>query len=144
MMKSWKMQSHCYRLCKNTHTTADLYNISTKHFLQDINLDVETYMDALKISKRGPNVILQWNPQNGFINACNHDILPLWGGNVNLQYVINEIATIKYVCSYMTTGEKGMSETLKRVSNDAIQTQMNKIKKELLHKQVLGSLESAM
>ena len=83
-----------------------------------------------------------------FINACNNDILSLWRGNVDLQYVINEIATVKYVCSYMTKGEKGMGETLKRVAkecqNDAIRTQMNKIKKEFLGKQVLGAPESAM
>ena len=69
-----------------------------------------------------------------FINACNQDILSLLRGNVELQYVINEIATVKYVCSYMTKGEKGTGKTLKRVAkecqNDAIQTQMNKIKKE--------------
>ena len=80
-----------------------------------------------------------------FINACNPDILSLWRGNVDLQYVINEIATVKYVCSYMTKGEKGMGETLKRVAkeckNDAIRTQMNKIKKG---KQVLGAPESAI
>ena len=38
----------------------------------------------------------------------------------------------------MTNSEKGMDETLKRVvkeyQNDAIRTQMNKIKKEFLHK----------
>ena len=105
-------------------------------------------MDALRISKRGPNVNLQQNPQDVLINACNHDILSLWGGNVDLQYVINEIATVKYICSYMTTGEKGMGETLKRVAkecwNDAIGTQMNKIKKEFLGKQVLDTPESAM
>ena len=65
-------------------------------------------------------------------------MLSLWGGNVDLQYVINEIATVKYVCSYMTKGEKGMGKTLKRVTkkcqNDAIWTQMNKIKKEFLGK----------
>ena len=44
---------------QNTLTTADIHHISTQNFLQDINLDVETYMDALKISKRDPNVILQ-------------------------------------------------------------------------------------
>ena len=95
-------------------------------------------MDALQISQRGSNVILKQNPQNVFINACNNDILSLWRGNVDLQYVINEIATVKYVCSYMTKGEKGMGETLKRVAkecaNDAIRTQMNKIKKEFLGK----------
>ena len=70
-----------------------------------------------------------------FINACNQDILSLWRGIVDLQYVINEIATVKYVCSYITKGEKGMGKTLKRVAkecrNDAIRTQMNKIKKRI-------------
>ena len=83
-----------------------------------------------------------------FINACNQDILSLWRGNVDLQYIINEIAAVKYVCSYMTKGEKGMGETLKRVAkecqNDTITTQMNKIKKEFLGKRVLGASESAM
>ena len=67
---------------------------------------------------------------------------------MDLQYVINEIATVKYVCSYMTKGEKGMGETLKRVAkecqNDSVHTQMNKIKKEFLGKRVLGAPESAV
>ena len=53
-----------------------------------------------------------------------------------MQYVINDIATVKYVCSSMTKGEKGIGETLKRVTkeclNDTIQTQVNKIKKDFL------------
>ena len=44
--------------------------------------------------------------------------------------------------------KRGMGETLKRVAkecrNDAIRTQMNKIKKEFLGKWVLGAPESAM
>ena len=70
-------------------------------------------MDALHISQRGPNIILKQNPLDVFINACNQDILSLWRGNVDLQYIINEILTVKYVCSYVTKGEKGMGETLK-------------------------------
>ena len=96
---------------QTTLTTANVQNKSTEQFLQGMNLDVETYMDALQISQRGPNVILKWNPQDVFINACNNDILSLWRGNVDLQYVINKIATVKYVCSYLTKGEKGMGET---------------------------------
>ena len=73
-----------------------------------------------------------------FINVCKQDILSLWRGNVDLQYVINEIATVKYVCSYVTKSEKGMGKTLKRVAkecqNDTIRTQMNTIKKEFLGK----------
>ena len=148
MMKIIESAKSVLQTVQNMLTTADIHNISTQHFLQDINLDVETYMDALKISKRGPNVILHQNPQDILINPCNHDILSLRGGNVDLQYVINEIATVKYVCSHMMKGEKGMGETLKRVAkecqNDAICTQMNKIKKEFLGKRVLGTPESAM
>ena len=44
---------------QNTLTTANVHNKSTEQFLKDINLDVETYMDALQISQRGPNVILK-------------------------------------------------------------------------------------
>ena len=44
---------------QNTLTTADVHHKSTQQVLQEINLDVETYMDALKISQRGPNVILK-------------------------------------------------------------------------------------
>ena len=44
---------------QNTLTTANVPNKSTQQFLQDISVDVETYMDALQISQRGPNVILK-------------------------------------------------------------------------------------
>ena len=37
---------------QKTLITADVHHMSTQHFLQEINLDVETYMDALKISQR--------------------------------------------------------------------------------------------
>ena len=133
---------------QNTLTTTNIQNKSTQEFLQDINLHVDTYMEALQISHKGPNIILKRNPQDVFINACNQDILSLWRGNVDLQYVINEIATVKYVCSYITKGEKGMGETLRRVAkecqNDAMQTQMNKFKKEFLGKCILRAPKSAM
>ena len=73
--------------------------------------------------------------------------MSLWRGNVDLQHVMNETATVKYICSYMTKGEKGMGEMLKRVAkecqNDAIQTQMNKIKNSLA-REFWGHPESAM
>ena len=66
-------------------TTTNVHNKSTQEFLQDINLDVETYMYPLQTSQRGPNVILKRNPQDVFINACNKNIMSLWRGNVDLQ-----------------------------------------------------------
>ena len=44
---------------QNTLKTAYVHHKSTQQVQQEINLAVETYMDALKISQRGPNVILK-------------------------------------------------------------------------------------
>ena len=44
---------------QNALTTTNIHNKSTQEFLQDINLDIETYIDALWISQRGPNVNLK-------------------------------------------------------------------------------------
>ena len=105
-------------------------------------------MAALSLASKGPNIILKGNPCDIFINPSNTEILQLWGSNIDLQYIINEIATVMYVCSYMTKGEKAMGETLKRVAqecqNDDIKTQMNKLKHEFLRKRVVGLPESVM
>ena len=126
----------------------DEQNVTLEDILKNTGLDIDTYMEALHISPKRPSVVLKRSPQDIYINACNRDILHLWGGNVDLQYVLDEIATVMYVCSYMTKGEKAMGETLKRVAkesrNDDIKTQMNKIKKEFPGKRVLGLPESAM
>ena len=44
---------------QKTLTTANIQNKSTQEFLQEINLHVDTYMEALQISHRGPNIILK-------------------------------------------------------------------------------------
>ena len=44
---------------QNTLTTANIQNKSTQEFLQDINLHVDTYMEALQISHRGPYIIFE-------------------------------------------------------------------------------------
>ena len=96
----------------------DVHYKSTQHFLQEINLDVETYMDALKILQRGPKCNFEVKPTRCFYKCMQSGHFVFMERNVDLQYVINEIATVKYVCSYMTKGEKGMGETLKRVAKE--------------------------
>ena len=120
---------------------------SLETVLQNVNVNLNEYTEALKVSQKGTNIILKCNIEDVFTNACNVDILSLWGGNMDLQPVV-DVGAVMYVCSYMTKGEKAMGETLKRVSkecrNDDIHTQMKKIKKEFLGKRVFRTPESAM
>ena len=106
-------------------------------------------MKHSQVSQKEINIILKCYVEDVFTNACNIEyIITLGWGNMDLKPVVDDIGAVMYVCSYMTKGEKFMGETLKRVSkeckNDDIQTQMKKIKKEFLGKRVFGTLESAM
>ena len=130
------------------HKDSTLLATTINELLSDICVGLDSYLEAIRLCSRGPTVVLRRSPCHAYINSCNTDILRLWGANVDLQYVTNEVATVMYVCSYMTKREKAMGETLKRVAkeckNDDMRTQMNKIKKEFLGKRVIGAPESCM
>ena len=123
-------------------------DLAFENLLQKFEIDLDTYMQALQISQKGHRIILQQNPCDIFINASNQDVLHLWGGNIDLQYVEDEYSTIMCVCSYMMKSEKAMGEALRSVAkecqNDDIWMQMSKIKKEFLGKRVVGAPESAV
>ena len=98
---------------KDFLTNTDVQDMSLEDILLQLQLSPETYNTALQNSHQGPDAILKQNSQDVFLNACNQDILYLWGGNIDLQLIINENATVMYVCNYMTKDEKAMGETLK-------------------------------
>ena len=131
-----------------TLATTDITATSISDLCDKIGVTTEAYMSALSVSSKGFNIILKCDPCDIYINPSNRYILCLWRGNIDLQYVIDEVATVMYVCNYMTKGEKAMGETLKRVGkeckDDDIRTQMNKIKREFLGKRVVGLPESVM
>ena len=119
-----------------------------EEMLEVIGVELDHYLKVLQMSMKGTMLIPEHNIQDAFINGVNIDILNLWGGYMDLQMVIDDVAVVMYVCSYMTKGEKVMGETLKRLAkecrDDDIQTQMKKIKKEFLGKGAFGCLESVM
>ena len=86
--------------------------------LEQAKVTVDEYMSAVKVTKCGRSVVLQRNPSDGYTNGCNHEILQLWGENVDLQFVLDEYRTIMYVCSYMMKSEKAMGEVLKSVAKE--------------------------
>lgn len=116
--------------------------------LNEINISEEQYMSALKISSKGKNIILKRNPRDVFINGCNHEILRLWGANVDFQFILDEYSTIVYVCSYMMKSEKAMGETLKAIArdciNDELKVKMRKLGKAFIGRRVVGAPEAAM
>ena len=90
----------------------DVNEMTLDEVLSKANISQETYMNALKITRRCRNVILKRNPADLYTNGCNHEILHLWGANIDFQFVLDEYSTVMYVCSYMMKSEKAMGEVL--------------------------------
>ena len=88
-------------------------DISLDERLSQANISVEEYTNNLKVAHRGINVILKRNPSDVFTNGCNLEVLKLWGGNIDFQFVIDEYTTVMYICEYMMKSEKALGEQLK-------------------------------
>ena len=123
-------------------------DISLDELLSQVNISVEEYTNNLKVAHRGKNVILKRNPSDVFTNGCNLEILKLWGGNIDFQFVIDEYTTVMYICGYMMKSEKALGEQLKQVArecqSDDIAKQLKKIGSAFLGHRVIGAPESVM
>ena len=88
------------------------------------------------------------NPCDIFTNGCNHQLLSLWGANIDFQFVLDEYSIIMYVCDYIVKSEKAMGDILKRVSKECrsepIATQLKKIGKAFVGNRDVGAPKSAM
>ena len=62
--------------------------------LEEVEVTADEYMSAVKVTKRGCSVVLKRNPSDAYTNGCNHEILRLWGTNVDFQFVLDEYSTI--------------------------------------------------
>ena len=126
----------------------DNKSLSMDEVLQKANVSMEQYIESLKVSKQGKNIILKRSPADILTNGCNHEILRIWRANIDFQYVIDAYSTVMYVISYMMKSEKAMGEILKRIGKECrhedIATQLKKIGAAFLGNRVVGMPESVM
>ena len=106
---------------------------SLKDILESECIPEEMYLQCLKISQgtRGTDVILHRDIGDCNTNNFNLDCLKLWRANMDIQFIADPIACIKYVLSYVMKSENGLSEILKQTAkefkDEDIQNQMKKV-----------------
>ena len=110
---------------------------SLNAILEKARVTETSYLQALQVCCKGRNVILKQDPCDVNTNSCSIDVLQLWRGNIDLQFVLDEYSTVMYVCSYMLKGEdKEMGEVLKYVAkesqNEDVRAQLKKIGKAFI------------
>lgn len=100
-------------------------------FLRAVDTTEEELTDALKITKRGTQVMLKRDVGDISVNSYNPAILKTWKANMDLQYIVDAYACVMYIASYVLKSERTMGDLLKRVSkevaNEDVRTQLKKL-----------------
>ena len=90
-----------------------------EEFLQKLNVSEAQYILAIRSSLKQPTVFLRRTPWEIRVNAYNKQIILAWWANMDIQYVMDVYACAKYVASYITKSQRGISELLRKASDEA-------------------------
>ena len=88
-------------------------------FLQKLNISEAQYILGIRSSLKQPTVFLRWTPWEIRVNAYNKHIILAWRAHMDIQYVMDVYACAKYVASYITKSQRGISELLRKASEEA-------------------------
>ena len=89
---------------------------TVQEVLEKAGVTEESYLQALRINKKGKSIIYQRTPEEININTYNPTVLRAWQANMDLQFVCNAYACIHYIISYVTKDEREMGQALREVS----------------------------
>ena len=122
-------------------------DISMADMFTEAEVDEQDYVEALRISERGNNVVLKRLPSEHSVNPYNPTVLKAWQANIDIQFIIDAYACVMYVAAYMTKSESGMGELLKQTCREYkdqdIKTMLRRLGSVFLNHRELSAQEAA-
>ncbi|VDI54623.1 Hypothetical predicted protein [Mytilus galloprovincialis] len=104
---------------KELDNIGDDENTTICLLLDKLELTYEKYILAIRASIKSSTVFLKRSPQEVRVNNYNTNILKGWRANLDVQFVLDVFACATYVASYITKSQRGMSELLRKASDEA-------------------------
>ena len=95
--------------------------ISYNDFLLKLQITEEKYISAVRTSIHRPTIFLKRTYAETRVNNYNSSVLHAWRANIDVQFVLDVYACATYVASYLTKSQRGMSELLRKATNEAKQ-----------------------
>ncbi len=92
-------------------------------FLLDLKIDEETCIFGLHYMIQKPTLFSKWKPNDICTNGFGIHVGPLWGANINAQYILDPYATTLYCTSYLTKIDKSVIQEMKIILNKYKQEQ---------------------
>jgi hypothetical protein len=87
-------------------------------FLDTLGLTMQRYTNALRCSIIRTTVFHSRSLKDRNVNPFNVTLLLAWQANIDLQFILDAYAATTYITSYMSKGQKGMTELMGRLSSE--------------------------
>lgn len=123
--------------------------MSFEEYLSELELSEQEYVAAVRASIKTTTVFLKRSPAEIRVNAYNPDVLLAWRANMDIQFITNVYACARYVASYVTKAQRGISELLRKAcgdvckGNESIRQQMKHIGGKFINSVELSAQEAA-
>jgi hypothetical protein len=88
-------------------------------FLTELGIDEESYIYALRATLTTSKVFLKRNLEETRINNYNSILLESWEANMDIQYILDPYACISYIVSYISKGQRVLSNLLYEAYKEA-------------------------
>ena len=124
---------------------ADLAQSLTAPPERDISIDdiisqagfqhYEEFQDALTLIGTKPEIVMQREVKDTWVNPYNPDLLRAWNANLDVQYILDPYSCVMYILSYISKSEHELGEILKTALEEIkeqncpsdLRTQMKKL-----------------
>lgn len=124
-------------------------DLSFEEFLLKLEMNFETYKLALRSSLKQPRIFVRRRLNEIRINLYNPTLLECWLANMDIQYILDPYACASYIVSYISKGQRGMSNLLHKACEEAkrrdsdIRQQVRHIGNQFLTHVEVGAQEAA-
>jgi len=140
--------SKVQELLNGLHKTGNS-DISFEDFLILIQMEEKDYEMAIRSSLSRPTSFLKRNVDSVFENSYTKKIATIWRSNMDIQFILDAYACVKYCVSYIAKSCRGMSKLLKNVVEDihygnlSIKEKLRKIANVFLNSTEVSAQEAA-
>lgn len=123
-------------------------NISFEAFLALLQMDISLYLQVVRSSLPRPRLFLKRSVSESRINSYNSLLLKSWLANMDLQFVLDAYSCVSYIVSYISKGQRGLSNLLMDAANESqlqdscIKQQVRRIGNQFLSSVEIGAQEA--
>lgn len=122
--------------------------MSFSDFLKELEMDLHTYLLAVRSSICSPKIFLKRLPCETRVNNHNTVALKYWEANMDIQFILDPYACVSYIVSCISKRQRGLSNLLHqackgaRSSESDIRQQVRKIGNQFISHVEIGAQEA--